>query len=75
MTSIEWLINQLTNVKYNPLEKNGYSKAVEKIHEEAKEMHKQEIINAHIEGDKTHSIGLTYDKVAEQYYQETFKKQ
>jgi hypothetical protein len=50
MTSIEWLIDQLTNVKYNPLEKHGYSKAVEKIHEQAKEMHKQEIIDSYNTG-------------------------
>jgi len=69
MNSIEWLINQLTNVKYNPLEKNGYSKSVEKIHEQAKEMHREEIINAWEMGRfNIDDVGL-----GKEYYQETFK--
>jgi len=68
MNSIKWLIDQLANVKYNPLEKDGYSKAVEKIHEQAKEIHKQEIIDAWEMGRfNIDAVGL-----GEEYYQETF---
>jgi len=56
MTSIEWLINKL-----------GISSQIthKKLFEEAKEMHKQEIIDAYNEGE------LSVVKNAEQYYQET----
>ena len=37
-SAVEWLIEQLKDVKYNTLEKNGYSIALERIHKQAKEM-------------------------------------
>lgn len=40
-TAVEWLQNQLKDVKYNPLEKNGYSIAEERLFNQAKEMEKQ----------------------------------
>jgi hypothetical protein len=63
MTSIEWLIKQL--------KERGYAGEFPPhlLFEQAKEMHKQEIIDA-IEEDVFHSS----NKTAEQYYQETFKK-
>ena len=60
MTSIEWLY-QLS--KQRELDKFDL--------EQAKEMHKQEIIDAHIHGHNAPSSTLkNFD--AEQYYQETF---
>jgi hypothetical protein len=42
-TAVEWLQEQLKNgIKYNPLEKNGYSNAEAKLFEQAKEMEKQQ---------------------------------
>jgi hypothetical protein len=41
-TAVEWLQEQLKDVKYNPLEKNGYSNALERLYEQAKEMEKQQ---------------------------------
>jgi hypothetical protein len=45
-TAVEWLQEQLTNgIKYNPLEKSGYSNSEEKLFEQAIEMEKQQIID------------------------------
>jgi hypothetical protein len=41
-TAVEWLQEQLKNVKYNPLEQNGYSIAKEGLFSQAKEMEKQQ---------------------------------
>jgi hypothetical protein len=51
-TAIEWLQEQLKDVKYNPLEKNGYSNALERLYEQAKEMEKQQIIDAFTVGNR-----------------------
>ena len=61
MTSIEWLAEMAS--------KMGYVSA--DIIEQAKEMHKQEIINSHIDGQPIYSC---QSEKAEQYYQDTFKK-
>ena len=60
-TSIEWLIEQMLKGKFN----------MNEVFEQAKEMHKQEIIEAFLD-DLTPSKQNI--KEAEQYYQETFKK-
>ena len=42
-TAVEWLQEQLKDgVKYNPLEKNGYSNAEQRLFEQAKEMEEQQ---------------------------------
>ena len=69
MTSIEWLIEQYE--KAFTLKVNN---VMTSIIEQAKEMHKQEIINAVGVGsqfDRGYLYG--YHDKAEQYYQETFK--
>ena len=51
ISAVEWLQEQLKDgVKYNPLEKNGYSNAEQRLFEQAKEMEKQQIIDAHNQG-------------------------
>ena len=59
MTSIEWLATYLKGIT---------SLNCDDIIEQAKEMHKQEIIEAY---DKNKMGRVNY---GEQYYQETFKK-
>lgn len=60
MTTIEWLVEQL------PIRIiNSYQDEIKK----AKEMHKQEIIDAWEDGQHSFS-----SRNAEQYYQETFEK-
>jgi hypothetical protein len=43
-TAVEWLENQLKDVKYNRLEKNGYTNAVNNLYAQAKQMEKEQII-------------------------------
>lgn len=44
-TAVEFLEEQIKDVKYNPLEINGYSNALEKLFEQAKEMEDENMIN------------------------------
>jgi hypothetical protein len=41
-TAVEWLENQLKDVKYNRLEKNGYTNAVNNLYTQAKQMEKEQ---------------------------------
>lgn len=61
-SSIEWLFQKLWDTPIDKL--NWYA-----ILEQAKEMHKQEIINAYTSGE--HQQG--FEDEAEQYYNETFE--
>jgi hypothetical protein len=69
MTSIEWLVNVVQSCiapNYIPKE----------IIEQAKEMHKKEIIDAYLQGDYDVYDSKSYynvNQTAEQYYKETFK--
>jgi hypothetical protein len=63
-TAVEWLVEQLAN------EKLGTKRHFEII-QQAKQLEKDQIINAHIEGQPFHSI-ISYK--AEQYYNQTFNK-
>ena len=67
-TSVEWLMNELRNhleMRHNH---------IEEILEEAKEMHKQEIINTWYNGYINQSPMIDEENCGEQFYQETFKK-
>ena len=66
-TSVEWLHQEIIKKSVNDPSHNVLS-----ILEQAKEMHKQEIMNA-ANTLLYHSTGPG-DTAAEQYYQETFKK-
>jgi hypothetical protein len=72
-TSIEWLENQLDIVL--PIDFEW--RKIEKILEQAKEMHKQEIIDAvnsiNVECEHYDEHKWNYEN-GEQYYNETFKK-
>ena len=64
MTAVEWLLNELM-----PKSVSLKTKYIEDLKEQAKEMHKQEIIEAWEDGIDSFST-----RSSEQYYQETFKK-
>ena len=70
-TAVEWLENQLKDVKYNPLEKNGYSNALDKLYAQAKAMEREQIIKAFCEG-YDHD-GDNYDGAEISYYNKTYK--
>jgi hypothetical protein len=79
-TSIEWLVNELKKSKH-------YQQMINEVHQnstvaidviqQANQMHKEEIEDAHIEGqrvfDKHPHTQWTNDQ-AEQYYNETYGK-
>jgi hypothetical protein len=72
-TAVEWLVQQLTEVDYNCINKTflqndkslaGYK--MRKLFEQAKEMEKEQINNAHYEGSENYR---------RQYYNETFNSE
>lgn len=73
-TSIEWLIKSLSDRMYIHCPEFGHT-IIDKLIEQAKEMHKQEIIDAQSyavsNADMTDNKGY-FD--CDKYYQETFKK-
>ena len=73
MTSIEWLIKEL----YTEMNMSGDGRVLDEILEQAKEMHKAEIIKAFDESENYYYHYLInhapkFD--SQTYYQETFKK-
>ena len=81
MTSIEWLENELIEKKIvrkdNLSTYHDFPTTFELLFMEAKEMHKQEIINAYRDGrsdQQSERPSKFYNRLSEQYYQETFKK-
>ncbi len=73
MTSIEWLIEELDElIPYGGI---TTSQLFDDVLAKAKEMHKQEIINAvDLPKNKRWYDAKLYNSCGEQYYQETFKK-
>jgi hypothetical protein len=83
-TALQWYIEQCENIKYNPLEKNGYTIAKEKITNQALEMEKEQSISDYCAGFKASGEGwngeyglkdmfnVAEEIEAEKYYQETY---
>jgi hypothetical protein len=75
MTAVEWLVDYLKNIKELPFIRQNLNmneqNILDDIIEQAKEMEKQQIIDAINFGDERGKI-TTY-KSSEQYYNETFK--
>ena len=65
MTAVEWLINELQN---SPA---FHSQFFKDEFQQAKEMEKQQIIDAYEDGNYENGMGRCE---AEQYYKETFNK-
>jgi hypothetical protein len=71
MTAVEWLAEELTLPEYgnNP-------QWVLQVIQQAKEMEKQQIINTYRDGrsdQQSEKPSRFYNRMAEQYYNETFK--
>ena len=70
-TAVEWLIDMLVTENEVTLKGENF-----KLFEMAKEMEKEQIIDAFGVGCHVESTRLIhYDDMAEQYYNETFKKE
>ena len=77
-TAVEWLISEIQ--RYNDSGYEFHPKYNEEILEQAKEMEKDQIMDAYYEGkgngmDISHPLSSTKEISAEQYYDETFKSE
>ena len=76
-TAVEWLIEKLNQCEpmYSGIKSNAQKEYLEILIEQAKEKEKQQIIDAFGVGCHVESTRLIhYNDMAEQYYNETFKK-
>ena len=72
-SSIEWYAEEIENLQYNPLEKNGYANAKKLLLEKAKALHKKEIIEAYKWGRyDSDKLVMSERFYREQYYEQTF---
>ena len=71
-TAIDWLVEQLENVDYNPLEKGGYDTAKKRIIEQAKAMEKEQITEAYDDGLFDGSMDIVKDRMYKKYYNENY---
>jgi len=79
-TAVEWLLDEINNIKSSSTNMNGkiqfLEKELNKLFEQAKEMEKQQIIDAvdwgNRKGYDEHRLTCINDE-DEQYYNETFK--
>ena len=69
-TAVEWLVNHWKKLQAKG-EKMTWQQVID-ITELAKEMEKEQIIDAHIIGDNTYTVGGAYYDAAEQYFNETY---
>jgi len=67
MTAVEWLVNEL----YTKIEMIGDGNLFDKILNKAKEMEKQQIMNAY--NERAYDIE-SFDDSPEEYYNNTYKK-
>jgi hypothetical protein len=68
MTAIDWFLEELENNDWYWLPESIKNEIIY----QAKEMEKQQIIDAHLDGQ---SLVSCKDEYAEQYYNETFKSE
>ena len=75
-TAVEWLVEKLNQCEpmYSGIQSNEHKEYLEKLVEQAKEMEKEQIKDAHLIGLIT-SMEMEATKQAEQYYNETFKNE
>lgn len=66
-TAVEWLIEQLEN--HNGVTKAGFEKCIQ----EAKDMEKEQLIDAHIDGFYSPPFRMSRQNEALNYYDQTFK--
>jgi hypothetical protein len=79
-TAVEWLNEQMNNIKGSSINMNGRVEFIEKelnnLFEQAKEMEKKQIINAYFWGRfESDNIVMGHSFYAKQYYNETFKSE
>jgi len=70
VTAVEWLFTQL----YEKFEMKGDGREMDKILEQAKELHREQVIYAFENGEENVEAD-TYKNGAKQYYEETYRGQ
>ena len=71
-TALQWYIEQYENsFKYNPLQKDGYTIAKEKITKQALQMEREQIEEAYGDGLNAHRVDFCNRN---EYYQKTYGK-
>jgi hypothetical protein len=74
-SSIEWLMEQMQDKQPNWLYVIDTREYVQKLWEQAKEMHKEEIVDANFYGQRLHAKSVTNTMMEDNaygYYNETF---
>lgn len=75
-TAVEWLVNEMIQRKFFDVETELSYTTLEHLTNQAKEMEKEQIVDAH--GNQTKKSGgisnYTYILTGEEYYNKTFKK-
>ena len=76
-TAVEWLVDYLTNIKELPFIRQDLNineqNILKDIIDQAKEMEKEQIIEAYLQGQ--YDGDIIRDTDAEQYYNQTFKSE
>lgn len=70
-TAIEWLIEHVKSTEWQDM----YIWHKEEVFKEAKKMFKKQIIDAHMIGDSTYTVGGAYHSAAEKYYKENYENE
>jgi hypothetical protein len=73
-TAVEWLVNSLSELEHTKhlYKLIDYRIKKQKLIDQAKQMEKEQIIEAHLDGQ---SLVSCKDEYAELYYNETFKSE
>jgi hypothetical protein len=73
-TALQWYIQQCENIKYNPLEKNGYTIAKEKIIKQALEMEREQMIefSQEVFVNRYNQVYETLSSVSNETYKQTY---
>jgi hypothetical protein len=81
-TAVEWLFlqmeNLITKAKVTDMDNNDFVISKVKLLQQAKEMEKEQIINTYRDGrsdQQSQKPSRFYNRMAEQYYNETFKSE
>jgi hypothetical protein len=72
MTAVEWLVDQMLKQGYFYNNKTLTYTMLDHLQQQAKEIEKQQIIDAYVNGDIDAGIYAATKKNAEQYCNETF---
>ena len=74
-TAVEWFAKELNNWRIKEFGEDSIIGIPSEVFEQAKEMEKEQIIEAHEQGFYSPPVRTSRREEAEQYYNETFKSE